>query len=146
MISYFDSSVILSGLLAEREEPDVALRWEEASERLSSNLLKIECLIGIRRAALAQGLSPDDGWAKERIDLMLRSTESISFKIMDASIEDLVRRTPTLSDCRALDAIHLATALYFKNNLDEEIGIVTFDRRMAVLARKLGFSVFPVGE
>jgi predicted nucleic acid-binding protein len=77
---------------------------------------------------------------------MLRTTESISFKIMDASIEDLVRRTPTLSDCRALDAIHLATALYFKNNLDEEIGIVTFDRRMAVLARKLGFSVFPVGE
>jgi predicted nucleic acid-binding protein len=146
MISYFDSSVILSELLAEREETDVTRRWEESSQRLSSNLLKIECLIGIRRAARAQGLSPDNGWAKERIDLMLRSTESISFKIVDASIEDLIRLTPALSDCRALDAIHLATALYFKNNLDEQIDIVTLDRRMAVLARKLGFSVFPAGE
>jgi predicted nucleic acid-binding protein len=146
MISYFDSSVILSELLVEREEPDLVRLWEESSERLSSNLLKIECVIGIRRAALAQGLSPDNGWAKERIDLMLRSTETISFKIMDASIEDIIRLTPTLSDCRALDAIHLATAQYFKNNLDEQIRIVTFDRRMAALARKLGFSVFSAGE
>jgi predicted nucleic acid-binding protein len=143
MISYFDSSVILSELLAEREEPDVARLWEESNERFSSNLLRIECLIGIRRAALAQGLSADNSWARERIDLMLRSTETISFKIMDTSIEDLIRLTPTLSDCRALDAIHLATALYFKSNLDEQIGIVTLDRRMAALARKLGFSVFP---
>ncbi len=143
MISYFDSSAILSELLSEREGQDVATRWEESSERLSSNLLKIECVIGIRRAALFQGLSPDDGWAKERIDLMLRSAETISFKIMDASIEELIRLTPALSDCRALDAIHLATALYFKSNLDEQIDIVTLDRKMAVLARKLGFSAFP---
>ena len=146
MISYFDSSVLLSELLSEREEPEAAIRWEESSERLSSNLLKIECLIGIRRAALAQGLSPDDRWAKERIELMLRSTETLTFKIMDASIEDLIRLTPMLSDCRALDAIHLATALYFRSNLDEQIGIVTHDRRMAALARKLGFSVFPARE
>ena len=64
---------------------------------------------------------------------------------MDASIEDLIRLTPALSDCRALDAIHLATALYFKNHLDEQIGIVPpFDRRMAVLARKR-VPVFPIG-
>jgi len=60
MICCFDSSVILSGLLEQSVDRSVTRLWEGSSERLSSNLLKVECVIEIRRAARAQKLPLDD--------------------------------------------------------------------------------------
>lgn len=146
MICYIDSSVILSGLLEQGAARSVMRLWEESSERLSSNLLKTECVIGIRRAALAQKLPPDDPWAESRIGLLFKFMASITFKLMDESIEDLIRSTPELSNCRTLDAIHLATAMYFKPHLDEALTVMTLDERMSALAQKLGFAVDPARE
>jgi predicted nucleic acid-binding protein len=146
MICYFDSSAILSGLLEQSADRSVIRLWEESSERLSSNLLNVECVIGIRRAALAQKLPPDDPWAEDRIALLSKFTDSITFKLLDESIEDLIHSTPELSNCRTLDAIHLATAMYFRPHLDDPLTVVTLDERMSALAKKMGFAVHPASN
>ena len=144
MICYIDSSVMLSGMLEQGVDRSATRLWEESSERLSSSLLKVECLIGIRRAAFAQKLPPDDPWAEGRIGLLFKFMNSITFKMLDESIEDIIRATPELSNCRTLDAIHLATAMYFRPHLDDLLTVVTLDERMSALAKKLGFAVQPV--
>lgn len=142
-VRYFDSSVFLSELLQEKVHPLVEGLWDGAGERLSSSLLRIECVIGIRRAALLQGLAADDKWARERLDLLYGFLDALSFKAVDGSIEEIIRLTPALADCRTLDAIHLATALQFRPYVEGSLEIVTLDRRMRLLAGKLGFQVQP---
>ncbi len=64
-------------------------------------------------------------------------------KRLDDEIEEIVRGTSDLSDCRTLEAIHLVTALYFQPHHDEPINVVTLDRRMREVATRLGFTILP---
>ncbi len=54
--------------------------------------------------------------------------------------EDLLAQSATLGDAglRTLDAIHLASALTLRDELD---AMVTYDHRMAEAARDLGIAV-----
>jgi predicted nucleic acid-binding protein len=143
MVRYFDSSAVLSGLLEEKDHPALAGLWNGADGRLSSSLLKIECVVAVRRAALLRGLGADDTWAGERLDVLTGFLDALDFKTIDHSIEEIIRLTPALADCRTLDAIHVATALHFKPFVEGALEIVTLDRRMRQTARKLGFEVLP---
>jgi predicted nucleic acid-binding protein len=142
-VRYFDSSIILSELLEEKVSPSLDELWNGAEKRLSSNLLKIECVIALRRAALVQGVAADGEWVSERLDLLSGFLDSLNFKAIDGSIEEVIRLTPALADCRTLDAIHVATALHFKPYVEGQLEIVTLDRRMRQLAGKVGFQVQP---
>jgi hypothetical protein len=143
MAFYYDSSLILSAILEEDRIVDFAASWDNLTIRLSSNLLQIECIIGIRRAGALLNLSPDDDWIGRRIDILESYFSGIHFKIMDSSIEKTIRDNSSIARCRSLDAIHLSTALYFKPNLDEPLYIATLDHRLRKAADELGFDVFP---
>jgi predicted nucleic acid-binding protein len=106
-------------------------------------LTKIECLIGIRRAGALQNLASDGPWCMERIRLLEAYVEELDCKRIDDEILDIIRKNLSLSNCRSLDAIHVATALYFKPYHDEPIQIVTLDNRMRETAGKAGFTVLP---
>jgi len=142
-VRYFDSSAILSGLLEEKGRPQLRGLWDGADERLSSSLLKIECIIAIRRAALLQSVALDVAWADKRLELLSPFMDALNFKAVDGSIEEIIRLTPALADCRTLDAIHVATALHFKPNVESPLEIVTLDKRMRQLALRVGFQVQP---
>ncbi len=143
MVCYYDSSIILSAVLEEKSTFDYALAWDDVSPRLSSNLLKIECIIGVRRAGILQNLPADDEWVAHRIDILEQYFNGIYFKLVDDSIEGAIRKNTDLAGCRSLDAIHLATALYFRPHLDEELYISSLDKRLREVAVKLSFKLFP---
>jgi predicted nucleic acid-binding protein len=142
-VRYFDSSAVLSGLLEEKDHPAFHELWSGADTKISSGLLRIECVIAVRRAAIRRGFAATDAWAHERLDVLAAFMKELNFKAIDESIEEIVRLTPALADCRALDAIHVATALHFKPFAEGPIEIVTLDRRMRHLAGTLGFKVRP---
>jgi predicted nucleic acid-binding protein len=52
-------------------------------------------------------------------------------------------REPALAECRTLDALHLATALYLRERASEGFRLVTFDDRMRQTGLKLGLEVGP---
>jgi hypothetical protein len=122
---------------------DYASAWDNVTTRLSSNLRKIECIIGIRRAGRMQDLHADDEWITHRLDMVEQYFNGINFKIMDALVEETVRDNSILADCRALDAIHFATALYFKPHLGSPLYICSLDKRMRATAVILGFPLYP---
>ncbi|MBI2899497.1 MAG: PIN domain-containing protein [Planctomycetes bacterium] len=143
MVGYYDSSVILAALLAQRLDIDPAALWDAATVRLSSNLLKVECIIGVRRAGALQPARSRAEWTERRIEALERHLAAVHYRRMDEAIEAVIRSTGSLSDCRTLDAIHLATALYLAPHIEEPLSVVTLDNRMRSLAVKLGFSVLP---
>jgi predicted nucleic acid-binding protein len=117
--------------------------WQSAEERLSSSLLRIECVIAIRRASLLQGGTADDAWVQERLGLLSDVLDELNFKPVDSSIEMIIRDTPALAGCRTLDAIHVATAMHFRPYAEGPLEIVSLDSRMRRVAGKLGFQVQP---
>jgi len=146
MALYYDSSLLLSAILEEDRDINFAAAWDDVTIRLSSNLLQIECIIGIRKAGDILNMSPDDEWTSHRIDLLDRYFDGIHFKNMDSSIEKIIRDNPAIAHFRSLDAIHLATALYFKPNLDEPLHMGSLDQRFRTAAGDLGFELFPEND
>jgi predicted nucleic acid-binding protein len=143
MVRYFDSSIMLAGILEQEPQDLLASLWDPAEIRLSSLLSKIECVIGIRRAAVLQDLAMDGTWCMERLRLLEAYLEELECKRIDDEILDIIRKNVFLANCRSLDAIHVATALYFKPYQDEPLQIVTLDGRMRETAGKAGFAVLP---
>ena len=143
MARYYDSSFILSVVLEERSDIDISSLWDSETERLSSALMKIECIISIRRAGQRQNLPTEDSWTAERIEAIDRYFGAITFKQVDDSIEQAIRDESRFSQCRTLDAIHLATARYFARYLDEPLQICTLDKRMREVANQMGYETLP---
>ena len=63
--------------------------------------------------------------------------------MMDSSIEDMIRKNANPAGCRSLDAIHLATALYFQIHLEEELKVASLDKRLREVAAGFGFKLQP---
>lgn len=143
MVLLYDSSAVLSLVLEARGSVDHVALWESAGTRLASDLLRIECLIAVRRAAILQGLQPDDEWATSRLVELERLYAGMTFKTIDESIEQTIRENPSLARCRSLDAIHLATALYLRPHLEEPLALCSLDRRLREAAAGQGFAVLP---
>ena len=51
----------------------------------------------------------------------------VSLHVVGASVTAIVKREPTLAECRSLNAIHLATVLDLRDHSDGGIRMATFD-------------------
>ena len=138
MAAYVDSSFLLAIILGQADADACSILWTGEHIRVSSILMKMECIVSLRRVALQCGFAADQGWVASRLDGLEPFFQQVSFKTVDDSIENMIRCDPRLAECRTLDAVHLATALYFQPHLDEPLWIWTFDRRRRELCPGLG--------
>lgn len=125
MATYLDSSAIVK--LAIREPESLTLRRYLRRRRplVSSALARTEVL----RALLSAG---DEALTRGRIVLRLLDLIRVNDRLLDAAG---VIGPPEL---RPLDAIHLATAGELGADLS---ALVTYDDRMAAVARRMGYKV-----
>ena len=143
MVCYYDTSFVLTAILEESPPPAMNQIWDDADDRVASFLLRLECAVGLRRAALRQGIDPTDRWVTDRQELLDEYLGSVHLISVDEAIERVLRREAGLAGCGSLDAIHLATALYIAPNLSVPLTVCTLDRRMASVALTLGLNVWP---
>ena len=147
MAGYFDASLLLAACLDQIEHEEFIRIWDAESIRVSSELVKAECIVSVRRAgAVRVQRKPEldsESWAAQRLATSDAFLESLSCKSLDSAVTAIVRSEPRLADCRTLDAVHMATALWFQPHLDEPLRICTLDKRLRALALGLGFSVLP---
>lgn len=141
--AYFDSSVLLAVLLGEARAEEAAKLWLGHEDKVSSILAEVECLNGLRRYAAKMGKKIPSKWLEEKIAFLGESMTDLTAKHMDGEILSVVKAESGLSDCRTLDAIHVATALFFKSKGETDLHLVSFDDRMRETAKKLGLSVLP---
>lgn len=125
---YVDTSAFLKMIVAEEFSQHTRRRLRHATA-WSSTLLDVEAHRAARRLGLPSPLVDE---ALEHLTLVT---------IEDSTIEGA--RSVGSDDLRALDAIHLATALEMGDDLE---ALVTFDRRLAASAAAIGMTVLTPGR
>ena len=122
---YIDTSALLRLVFPDDTTPALRRFLGEDPELVSSTLLLVEA----RRATLRRSVR-----RLAQVEILLREVEVVG--IDDAVIESAGRLPdPGL---RSLDAIHLATALLIREDVD---ALLTYDDRLAQAARSHGLPV-----
>lgn len=138
MIAYVDASVLLRLALGQAG----ALReWSAVERGVSSALVMTESLRTLDRLRLRVTL-PDREVASRR-GTILELIASLEIVDVDAVVLDRAAQ-PMPTELGTLDAIHLATALLWKEMTGEPLTVATHDAALATAARAYGLPVVGV--
>ncbi len=138
MIAYLDASVLLRFVLA---QPDRLAEWSRITRAVSSDLVRVECLRTIDR--LQQMAKLDAGQVPElraAIYELLESVETVA--IGQAVLERAAQ--PFSSPLGTLDALHLASALLWREAVSRDLVLATHDRALARAARASGLATIGI--
>lgn len=132
MIAYLDTSALLRLVLRERGSLEELLA---AKTLVSSELLAVESLRTLDRLRLQGALSVED--AASRRATVSQWLEAVDLVLVQRPI--LARASePFPTPLGTLDALHLATALVWRDRMQQTLVMATHDRDLAVAARSFG--------
>ena len=135
MIAYLDTSALLRLVLGEPNALD-ALRKSEGL--VSSELLAVESLRTIDRLRLRGALSVED--AAARGAAATEWLEAVDLVVLQRPV--LARASePFPVALGTLDALHLATALVWRDRMNQPLVVATHDHDLATASRAFGFEV-----
>ena len=137
MICYIDTSVVLRSIFGHREQFQ---NWKEIKKGLSSELLTVECHRVIDRYRL-QGELDDKQVSEIKVSLTAFLRGLTLYQITGKILERASLPFPTVIG--TLDAIHLSTALRWKEKHKEELHILSFDEQLRIAAQAMGLKVLP---
>lgn len=140
MIAYVDASVLLRVALA---QPDVLPEWSQIRRGVSSALVMVESLRTLDRLRLRAKLA-DAEVAKRRATILALIASLELVDINAAVLERAAQPMPT--ELGTLDAIHLATALLWKEMMGVELVMATHDGALALGAQAHGLPVVGVTQ
>ena len=138
MIAYVDASVLLRLAL---RQADALREWRQIERGISSALVTTECLRTLDRLRLRVHLS--DREVASRRAAILRLIASLELVEVDALVLDRAAQ-PMPTELGTLDAIHLATALLWKEMAGLNPVMATHDDALALGARAHGLAVVGV--
>lgn len=139
MIAYLDSSVLLRLALG---EPGRLLQWKEIEQGVTSALAEVECLRTLDRLRLRGAL--DDGQLAARRRAILQLMEAV--ELVQVAPQVLRRAAdPFPTPLGTLDALHLATALAWREARGVAMVLATHDLELGVAAAACGLDVIGVG-
>lgn len=139
MIAYVDASVLLRVLLG---EPGRLREWRQLETAVSSALAEVEVLRTLDRLRLRGELTLEE--TAERRGTAIRLMQAVS--LADVSAPILRRAADAFpTPLGTLDAIHLATALAWREARHSALVVATHDAQLGIAARASGFDVVGAG-
>jgi len=135
MTAYLDSSVLLRIVL---RQAGPLKEWRRVRRGVASSLVEVECLRTLDRLRLRLGIA-DRALALRR-EAMFRLLET--FEIVEPTRTVLARAAqPLPTELGTLDAIHLATAMAWREQHDADLVMATHDTALGTAARSCGLRV-----
>jgi predicted nucleic acid-binding protein len=135
MIAYLDASVVLRLILG---EPNRLAEWKRVESAVASALTEVECLRTLDRLSRLGSLSEDE--LVERRTAVYRLLESV--EVVDVGRPVLRRASESFpTPLGTLDAIHLSTAIVWRDARDAGLIMATHDKALATAARSVGLPV-----
>jgi len=135
MIAYVDASVLLRVAL---RQPDALPEWRQIRQGVSSALITTESLRTLDRLRLRAKLSDEE--IANRRAAILRLIASLELVEIDAVVLDRAAQ-PMPTELGTLDAIHLATALLWKEMSRMDLVMATHDGALGLAAKAHGLAV-----
>jgi predicted nucleic acid-binding protein len=138
VIAYLDSSVLLRVILGQR---NALKEWSFIERGVASALVAGECLRTLDRVRLAEGF--DDADVAAQREAVYRLIEAM--EIVELTGPVLSRASqPLPTALGTLDALHLATALLWREQVAEDLVMATHDGALATAAKASGLRVIGV--
>jgi predicted nucleic acid-binding protein len=136
--AYVDSSVILRRILG---QPVALKEWKELEAPVASALVEVECLRTLDRLRIARGI--DDHQVSEWRQAVYRLLGEA--ELVEITRPVLARAAqPMPTTLGTLDAIHLATAMLWRERGFADLVMATHDQALGTAARASGFVVIGV--
>jgi len=135
VISYLDTSVLLRLVL---REPGALDEVRSCEALVSSELLAVESLRTIDRLRLQGALSPEE--AASRRATVSDWLEAVDLVLLQPPILDRASE-PFPTALGTLDALHLSTALMWRERMRQRLVMATHDSGLALAARSFGIEV-----
>jgi len=122
-------------------QPPLLKEWDRWKYVLSSELMGVEARRTLDRWRLSGVLEDDDlAYAHDRLTMVEEGLD-----IIDVSRSVLQRASmPMPTVIKTLDAIHLATAMLWREQEGQSLIFATHDEKLGIAARALDFSVLGV--
>jgi predicted nucleic acid-binding protein len=134
VIAYLDASVLLRVILG---QPERLPEWPEIDLGVGSALLEVECLRALDRLRIREDLSPEDLAARREVVYRLTA----EMEVVEPNWPVLRRAgQPFPTPLGTLDAVHLATALLWRDSRGQDLVLATHDRALALAARASGLT------
>jgi predicted nucleic acid-binding protein len=140
MIAYVDASVLLRVAL---RQPDALPEWRQIQQGVSSALVMTESLRTLDRLRLRANLA--DTEVASRRATILRLIASLELVEIDAVVLDRAAQ-PMPTELGTLDAIHLATALLWKEMSRADLVMATHDGVLGLAAQAHGLPIVGVAR
>ena len=138
MIAYLDSSVLLRLVLGQSRR---LKEWKGITRGVASALVEVECLRTLDRLRILEAI-PADRIAPRR-EAIYRLLESVD--VVEPTRTVLARASqPMPATLGTLDAIHLATALVWREHTGANLVLATHDAALGMAARASGVPVIGV--
>jgi predicted nucleic acid-binding protein len=138
VIAYVDSSVLLRLILREPNSLDDLQSYETL---VSSELLAVECPRTIDRLRLQGSLSLEE--AVLRQSAVREWLEAVDLVLLQRPV--LARASESFpTPLGTLDALHLSTALVWRDRMQKELVMATHDDGLAIATRASGIAVVGV--
>jgi len=135
MIAYLDASVVLRLVLGERGR---LAEWKDVERAVASALTEVECLRTLDRLARNGALSPEE--LAERRTAVYRLLEAC--EVVDVARPVLRRASESFpTPLGTLDAVHLATALLWRDTTRSPLILATHDKALRTAGVSVGFEV-----
>lgn len=135
MIAYIDSSVIMRVLLG---QPNALAEFSKVERPIASKLLKVEGLRTLDRLR-TRGLLTETEFVKSAEEFR-DSIDAVEWIEITHAVLDRVGGNFAVA-LGTLDAIHLSSALLWKEQTKMDIQFLTHDELLGRAARSLGFRV-----
>ena len=135
MIAYVDSSVVLRLALG---QPNALPEWRQIDRAVSSALIMTESLRTLDRLRIRAGLA--DTEIAGRRATILRLIDSLELIEIDSTVLDRAAQ-PMPTELGTLDAIHLASALLWKDATGIVPVLATHDGALGLAAQAHGLTV-----
>ncbi|MEQ1857616.1 MAG: PIN domain-containing protein [Longimicrobiales bacterium] len=135
MIAYVDASVLLRVVLA---QPDALREWSQIDQGVASALIVTESMRTLDRLRLRVSL-PDAELAARRAKALELIASLHIVEVDQVVLERAAQPMPT--ELGTLGAIHLATALLWRDTMGEPLTMATHDSALAIAAEAHGLPV-----
>jgi predicted nucleic acid-binding protein len=135
LIAYLDSSVLLRLIL---RQPGALKEWKAVETGVASALAEVECLRTFDRFRLLARVGDSEmARRRETVYRLLNGME-----VVEVNQTVLARAAqPFPTSLGTLDAIHLATALLWREKSGKGLVMATHDATLATASRAFGFEV-----
>ena len=140
MIAYVDASVLLRVAL---RQPDALPEWRQIEQGVASALIMTESLRTLDRLRLRAKLA--DAEVASRRATILRLVASLELVEIEAVVLDRAAQ-PMPTELGTLDAIHLATAVLWKEMSRVDVVMATHDGALGLAAQAHGLTVIAVAR